>query len=57
MEKYMGVRYLIKEGLKWRIGNGDDINIWSDNRLPNSFSISHLRFKVDNDSFIKSVNF
>ncbi|MBA0636042.1 hypothetical protein Godav_028932 [Gossypium davidsonii] len=30
----LGARYLLEEGMGWRIGNGDSVNIWNDRWLP-----------------------
>lgn len=43
---FMKALKLIREGICWKVGNGGDINIWSDSQIP---SLNHKKPLVFKD--------
>jgi hypothetical protein len=45
---------LLKQGLLWRVGNGEKINIWRDRWLPRDFNMTPIAGKTN--TRIRRVN-
>ncbi|XP_021770651.1 uncharacterized protein LOC110734814 [Chenopodium quinoa] len=49
-------RSLLLEGMKWRFGNGSEINVWSDTWLPGNTSVWVATPSVDSDLNLRVID-